>query len=159
MGEITYMSRTQSLAEGLRGPACWLIFIATAAVAPLVGCGQSAPPRVPVFPVQGKVEVNGKPAAGALVVLHPKGESNAPPARAEVSADGSFSTSTYAPGDGAAEGDYVVTVEWFKPVLKNDNYVVGPNLVPEQYSMPQTSQIEVHVAAQTNQLPPIALKR
>ena len=42
------------------------------------GCGQSAPPRATVYPVQGKVELNGKPTAGAVVTLHPKGGTDAP---------------------------------------------------------------------------------
>ena len=109
--------------------------------------------------MQGKVELNGKPTAGAVVILHPKEGSAAPAARAEVKADGTFVAGTYAATDGAAEGDYLVTVEWFKPVLKNDDYVMGPNLVPKKYSAPQTSQIEIHVAAQSNQLPTIKLKR
>ena len=123
------------------------------------GCGQSAPPARTVYPVLGKVELNGKPTAGAVVTLHPKGATNTPPARAEVKPDGTFVAGTYEASDGAAEGDYVVTVEWFKPVLKRDDYVMGPNLVPAKYSVPQTSQIEVHVAAQPNQLPTIKLKR
>ena len=61
---------------------------------------------------------------------------------------------TYALDDGAAEGDYLVTVEWFKPVQKNDDYVIGPNLVPEKYGKPQTSPIEVHVAAAAEPVAP-----
>ncbi len=109
--------------------------------------------------MQGKVELNGKPTAGAVVTLHPKGATDAPPARAEVKPDGTFVAGTYEVSDGAAEGDYIVTVEWFKPVQKRDDYVMGPNLVPAKYSVPQTSQIEVHVAAQPNQLPTIKLTR
>ncbi|HEY1598060.1 MAG TPA: hypothetical protein VGG64_00560 [Pirellulales bacterium] len=135
----------------------WALTLGT--VLTSAGCGQSAPPRVPVFPVQGKVSVNGKPAAGALVILHPKGDPSKPSARAAVKPDGTFEATTYAPADGAAEGDYVVTVEWYKAVPKNDDYVVGPNLVPDKYSKPQTSNIEVRVAAQPNELPPITLKR
>jgi hypothetical protein len=155
-----HMSRMQSIVRDLhcQDRLC-AVAIVGIALSALAGCGQSAPPRVPVYPVQGKVEVNGKPAAGALVLLHPKGDPSRPPARAEVKPDGTFEASTYAPADGAAEGDYIVTVEWFKAVPKNDDFVIGPNLVPDKYSKPQTSKIEVHVAAQPNQLPPITLKR
>jgi hypothetical protein len=123
------------------------------------GCGQSGPQHATVYPVKGKVELNGKPTPGAVVVLHPKGNPEIPSARAEVQADGTFVVGTYGVNDGAAEGDYVATVEWFKAVPKNDDYVVGPNLVPKQYSAPQTSKLEVHVAAQPNQLPTFKLKR
>ena len=50
--------------------------------------------------------------------LHPKGQSETPAARAEVKPDGTFVAGTYEVSDGAAEGDYIVTVEWFKPVQK-----------------------------------------
>jgi len=129
------------------------------AVATLAGCGQSAPPRVPVFPVEGRVEVNGRPAAGAVVILHPKGNASAPAARAQVKPDGTFAAMTYEPADGAAEGDYVVTVEWYKPIQKHGEWDQGPNLVAAKYGRPQTSSIEVHVAAQANQLPPIKVTR
>ncbi len=129
------------------------------ALSVLIGCGQSGPERLTVYPVQGKLEVNGKPAAGAVVVLHPKGDASKPGARAEVQADGTFTAGTYTANDGAPEGDYILTVEWFKPVLKHDEYVTGPNLVPAKYSKPDSSQLEVHVAAQPNQLAPIKLKR
>lgn len=135
------------------------IAVLTVAGTFFTGCGQSAPPKATVYPVQGKVELNGKPTPGAVVVLHPKGNPEIPSARAEVQPDGTFIVGTYAVSDGAAEGDYVATVEWFKAVQKNDDYVVGPNLVPKQYSAPQTSTLDVHVAAQPNQLPTFKLKR
>ncbi len=130
------------------------------AVATLTGCGKSgAPAKLAVFPVEGKIELNGKAPAGATVILHPKNESLTPGARAQVQPDGTFKATTYTADDGAAEGDYIVTVEWRKAVQKNGDFTFGPNLVPEQYSNRQTSQIEVHVAAQSNVLPPIKLKR
>jgi len=138
----------------------WFVVATTLlALTVLAGCGQAAPERLNVYPVQGKLEVNGKPAAGAVVILHPKGDAAKPGARAEVQSDGSFSAGTYAASDGAPEGDYILTVEWFKPVLKRDEYVMGPNLVPDKYSKPESSQLEIHVAAQPNQLAPIKLKR
>ncbi len=38
---------------------CTALVFATGLLA-LTGCGNSAPPRVAVYPVQGKVELNGK---------------------------------------------------------------------------------------------------
>ena len=146
---------------GVRDFRRWLsaCAIALSALLPLTGCGRSAPNQVPVFPAQGTVIVNGKPAAGAVVVLHPKDGASAPAARAEVQPDGTFFATTYAPRDGAAEGDYVVTVEWYRPREKNGEFIFGPNLVPPKYSRPETSKIEVHVASQANHFPPITIKR
>jgi hypothetical protein len=137
----------------------WAAAFLAIALATAAGCGQSAPPRVPVFPVEGRVEVNGRPADGALVVLHPKTDTSLPAARAQVKSDGTFTAMTYQPADGAAEGDYIVTVEWYKPVQKRGEWEQGPNLVAAKFGRPQTSQIEVHVAAQANQLPPIKVTR
>lgn len=145
------------LASSERFTLWGMLFLAAAT---LTGCGKSGPPaKLAVFPVEGKVELNGKPPAGATVILHPKDETRVPGARAQVQPDGTFKVTTYTTDDGAAEGDYIVTVEWRKAVQKNGDYTFGPNLVPEQYSNRQTSQLEVHVAAQPNVLPPIKLKR
>ena len=142
---------------GAQRLAVALLAVATLA---LTGCGKSGPPeKLAVFPVEGKIELNGKPPAGATVILHPKNEALTPGARAEVQPDGTFKATTYTTGDGAAEGDYIVTVEWRKAVQKNGDYTFGPNLVPEQYSDRKTSQLEVHVAEQPNVLRPIKLKR
>lgn len=158
---MTNVSRNQR-SSAARYTAGWqfaLSGVVLGLIAFAAGCGQSAPTRATVYPVQGKVELNGKPTAGAVVMFHPKGAPDKPAARAEVKPDGTFVAGTYEAADGAPEGDYVVTVEWFKPVLKNDEYVMGPNLAPKKYSTPQTSNLEVHVAAQPNQLPTITLKR
>jgi len=146
-------------ARALDGMRLALCLLAAAALVAAAGCGQSGPPRVPVYPVQGKVEIDGRPAAGALVILHPKENPSAAAALAHVNNDGTFTTTTYETGDGAAEGDFIVTVEWFKPVQRNDDYVMGPNLAPEKYRRPETSDLQVHVAAQPNELQPIKLRR
>jgi hypothetical protein len=68
-----------------------------------------------VFPVRGEVFVNGRPAAGAVVVFHPEHEPadpNGPRPRATVRADGSFELGTHAAADGAPAGSYIVTVAW-----------------------------------------------
>src|SRR5438128_100993 len=76
----------------------------------LCGCGSGTP----LYPVRGEVFFKGKPAAGALVVFHPvedkDGKVTRP--RGTVEADGSFTLSSHAKGDGAAVGEYVVTINW-----------------------------------------------
>src|SRR5262245_35683473 len=80
----------------------------------LAGCGRSG--RAPVYPVTGQVllDGSGKPAAGATVIFHPaKGATDsAPRAVGQADDQGTFTLTTYEKGDGAAAGDYVVTVEW-----------------------------------------------
>lgn len=75
------------------------------------GCG--GPERVPVYPVSGRVTVNGKPPAGWVAALHlepaPSGEYPHPLPRAKVEADGRFRFRTYDAGDGAPAGTYRIS--------------------------------------------------
>ena len=68
----------------------------------LTGCSGSDG-RTPVYPVKGSVFYEGRPAAGALVTLHPLTPQPAgtPLPRARVGADGSFVLTTHVNGDGA----------------------------------------------------------
>jgi hypothetical protein len=80
---------------------------------------RAQPPRKPVFPVSGQVLYTGFPAEGAHVYLFPLDSSELDDwptgfPRGEVSADGSFVLSTYAPGDGAPAGRYLLMVHWKK---------------------------------------------
>ena len=123
------------------------------AVVVLNGCNEA---RVPVYPVTGKVTFQGKPAAGAQVVLNPvhppAGDVVAPLGVANN--DGTFSITVYEPGDGAPQGEYVATVQWFKMV----GQASGPNILPKQYANPATSPVKLHVADRPVQIPTIAIR-
>ena len=122
------------------------------------GCGKAEPEQVAVYPASGTVTFKGQPMPGAFIALHPKTPvDNVPTPRADVGKDGNFKVSTFAGGDGAPEGTYVVTIQWNKLVKNGSDLVVGPNVVPPKYSKPQTSNIEVRIAAGQNELPPIKL--
>ncbi len=125
----------------------------------VTGCNRKATEaRVPTFPVSGDVTFRGKPIPGAFVALHPTtARDDVPPPRASVGADGALKVSTYDGGDGAPEGEYVVTVEWYKPIKNGQDIISGPNVIPKKYASPRTSDIKVRVAAQDNTLPPIKL--
>ncbi len=125
-----------------------------AALVPL-GCGGSG---VPVYPVRGEVFVKGKPAAGAVVHLHPRPPGQNPPASAVVQPDGSFKLTTYTADDGAATGDYVVTVSW-RPERKVENEtIVGPDRLRDRYSSPERSGLKATVTTGANVLPRYDLK-
>jgi hypothetical protein len=121
----------------------------------VAGCGAAG--RVPVFPVQGQVLFNGKPAAGAQVVFHPAGKTGSDALRptAQVDADGKFTLTTFTSGDGAPAGEYEVTVEQW--VSKNDDPAV--NVLPARYRQVRTSGLRVTIAANENQVPTIKLAR
>jgi hypothetical protein len=124
-----------------------------------VGCGQSvdAPP-VAVHPAQGKITFKGLPTHGATVTLHPKTPSaDVPVPRATVDKTGAFKVSTFAPGDGAPEGEYTVTVFWYKPIGTGLDVTPGPNVIPVKYTKPESTDIVVKIAAGQNDIPAIQL--
>ncbi len=118
------------------------------------GCGKSSEPaRLPLHPVSGRVIYQGKPAAGAWVVFHPKNDPSLPSPKAQADNQGNFSLSTYGPADGAPVGEYAVTVEWFKFNTSVVDPVAGPNLLPAKYSTPQTTNVVAKVAEGANTVP------
>lgn len=126
----------------------------------LTGCsGKSADGRKAVFPTRGKLLVDGQVPRGALLVLHPANPSldDVHPF-AHVDPDGSFALSTYQGRDGAPAGDYIATIEWRVPQFPGADGP-WPNVLPERYARAATSDLRVHVAAESNELPPIVLRR
>jgi hypothetical protein len=118
------------------------------------GCSE---PRAPVFPVSGKVTYKGQPPVGATVVLHPvnsEGTNDVAPTGA-VKDDGTFAITSYEPGDGAPQGEYVATIEWYK--YDADLGGAGPNVIPQKYVAAKSSPIKVNVGGPT-QIPPIAIQ-
>jgi hypothetical protein len=123
-----------------------------------IGCGKGES-RVPVHPVLGAIQFRGQPANGAFVSLHPKkAVEGVPNPRATVDKDGSFTVSPYDGNDGAPAGDYVVTVQWYKPVKQGNDLVGGPNVLPAKYASPRTSDVIIHIAEGENRLKPIQLR-
>jgi hypothetical protein len=122
------------------------------------GCSKSEN-HVPVHPVVGVAQFRGQPVEGAFVSLYPKNAiEGVPHPRASVAKDGTFTVSTFNGSDGAPEGDYIVTLQWFKPVRQGNDLVSGPNVLPAKYASPKTSDVTIHVAAGENHLPPIQLR-
>ena len=137
----------------------WLPLLALALLLP--ACGPAG--RKPVYPVAGQVlDGEDKPAAGALVVFHPveAGDPNAVKPLAYVDDVGKFALTTYDQGDGAPEGEYVVTIEW-RP--RNPNPFApdkeGPDRLRGRYSDPKTSQLRFRVERKPdNAMPPVRLR-
>lgn len=119
----------------------------------LAGCSKSDA-GVPVHPVSGQVLFNGKPAAHASVIFHPKEAAlGVPVPRAQADAQGNFTLSTYGQGDGAPLGEYAVTIELRPLVQKDGEFISGPNVIPPQYGTPKTTKITTRVAEGTNNVP------
>lgn len=92
------------MAAGLAG--CFSVF----------GCSEPPGdmPQADILPLSGTVTVDGKPIAGAFVVLHAlkNSEVAAVTPNGVTDESGNFEISTYAPNDGAPEGTYLATVSW-----------------------------------------------
>jgi hypothetical protein len=76
----------------------------------LAGCsdGTEGGTRATVYKVTGKVTMRGGPLIGATVAFAPKEKQ--PVAIGKTDDSGVYTLTTYDPGDGAAKGDYAVTV-------------------------------------------------
>ena len=82
----------------------------------LFGCGDSG--RVPVYPVRGKVLLDGKPAKGAslkFIATNPTEKTKWMIPKGIADEGGNYQLDTYASGDGAPEGEYSVFVNWPSP--------------------------------------------
>lgn len=130
----------------------------------LVGlsCGDG---RRPIYAVHGKVLLDEKPTPGALVIFHPLNDPDpqAPRAIARVESDGSFSPTTYTTKDGAAAGEYAVTVTWVPEVdlqdVPKEEQRELKNKVPDRYGKAETSGFKVEVKKGVNQLEPFRLTK
>lgn len=102
--------------------------------------------RMPVFPVDGSVFYQGRPAEGARVAFHPSRDPNAHGLRpqAVVAADGSFRLTTYTNHDGAPAGEYYVTV--YRPAPgPEDETRPRPDLLGGRYADPRTTPLTAAV--------------
>jgi hypothetical protein len=100
-----------------------LFGVAVLAVLCLPSCGKSE--FQTVYPVSGKILVNGQPAEDCLVYLNRTFDDHHPRLVRPFGvcdANGDFKISSYFTHDGAPEGEYVVTVEWRERsgLLKNN---------------------------------------
>lgn len=125
----------------------------------LTSCGRKTP--VAVYPVRRTVLYKGRPAAGALGVFYPLGDSETgrPLPLATVEVDGSIRLSTYEQHDGAPVGRYAVTVVWpSDPVREKDGTPAGPDRLQGRYADPKKTPLQVEVRAESNELKPFHLK-
>ncbi len=135
------------------------------AVAALSGCGSD---RLETFPVQGRVLVDGQPAAGARVTFIPQGGSEAFRRERPIATtdpDGNFSLTTFLRGDGAPAGEYVVTVKWrtqavaqgTQPIDEERRRAPAEDRLGGRYRNPEVSALRATIRPEENQLDPFEL--
>ena len=121
------------------------------------GCADSGPK---LYPVRGKVVVDGKPASDAIVFLHRQGRADPgePVPYGKADADGAFEVTTTKAGDGALPGEYVLTVVWPDMSKAPDGNGERPDLLYGAFAAAAKSSIKATVGEKDNQLPDITLK-
>lgn len=136
---------------------------ATLLATAIVGCQQADDGKVRRVPVDGKLLVEGGPAAGARVVFYPKDDalkgSGMPTPGGTTEEDGTFRLTSYEPGDGAPVGDYVVTVVWREEVPEGQSLDTfqPKDRLNGRYASPEKSGLEVSVPEGGGTLPPIEI--
>jgi len=118
----------------------------------LVSCQATVATTVPVT---GTVNVAGKPAAGAQVIFHPLGDAPIKP-RGKVGPDGRFSLTTLTSDDGAAPGEYRVTIEWW---LSAGGDAPATNRLSASFANPATSGLTATVNPAATDVPTFNLSR
>ncbi|OWK46333.1 hypothetical protein FRUB_00032 [Fimbriiglobus ruber] len=106
----------------------------------------------------------GKPAAGATVVLHPVGQIDpkTPLPTGKVDDKGTVRLSTFTQDDGAPPGQYTITVDWreVRKVTVGSDQIreLSPDKLKGRYGKPDAPAApRVTVEKQPNKLPPLQL--
>lgn len=143
--------------SSMRGP---MTLAAVSVALACTSCGKSDDGRTPVYPVTGKVVVNGEPANNAQVFLHPQDASLKLFPHGRVDSDGSFQLSTYELNDGAPAGDYRVTIVWQDPAPPGSapDAPQGPDRLKGNYRDVARSKLRAQVEEQANELEPFNIQ-
>jgi hypothetical protein len=119
----------------------------------LLGCGPARPRTVVV---SGTVTYKKEPVKGATILLAPK--THGSPALATTDLDGKYRLRTFANGDGAVPGDYVVSMSAYVrvPAATGSGQPAAPPktkwLIPKKYGSSRTSGLTVTVVPTQQEL-------
>jgi hypothetical protein len=122
----------------------------------ICGCSNKDAWKAQPQPTKGKLMINGKPATGATVIFHADKHVDVRHTEpwGRVQEDGTFVLRSYAPGDGAPEGNYKATIVWrFNPDLPEFT-----DRLNSAYADVNQSQLNFTIKKGNNELPPIDLK-
>src|SRR5439155_15856313 len=110
----SFLRRSLSMRRGDwgRAPRCLFGSALAALVVVLAGCGKRG--WLETYPVKGTLLVDGKPAKGATVSLHPREVTGGRPylPTGQTDENGEFNLATFVADDGAPAGEYDATVVW-----------------------------------------------
>lgn len=92
---------------------CLSLLVLSVAAISATACSSRPSDWKETYPVTGVVFVDGKAAKELNVTLHPvTDDGEATMSSTFTDAEGKFSLSTYAEGDGVPEGEYIATFSW-----------------------------------------------
>jgi hypothetical protein len=132
--------------------SCRVILVCSALLG-LAGCGNEGPV---LHPVRGKVLVNGRPAERVVVAFYhsdPTVKGNAAHPCTVTNEAGEFQMSTNTDGDGAVEGEYIVTFIWWSDPDPDR----AKDLLSSKYSDEKKSTFRAKVSKGATELPPFEL--
>ena len=147
--------------EPVLWPRAW-VSLALGGVLLLAGCSDG---KISRYPINGSVNVDGKPADGVMVIFCPVGGSPELQKMRPFSItgpDGKFQLTSIEKGDGAPAGQYKVLMQWTAPPSGGDTrdggVTTGPDRLRGRYMNLEKSQFTVDVKSGTNDVPPFELK-
>ncbi len=122
-----------------------LALFALATLCCAIGCSKGPP----VYRVKGTVKYQGKPLTTGVVAFHHT-DQKSPLVKGDIGSDGTFQLTTKRPNDGAAPGEYHVTVTSMTPgkgVEGTDpDYQPPKALIPLKYMRLDESPLKATVA-------------
>lgn len=139
-----------------RGRSCLVALL----VAGLMLTGGCAKGKV-LVPVTGTVRVGGKPAKGAIVLLHPTFPDGA--TASGVADDEGVYTLVSSQAEGVEAGKYKVTITWPDPDKVKDPLTSmtpvedAPDLLKGKYASLKTTTLEAEIESDTSELKPFEL--
>lgn len=137
-------------------PTKWLPILFLGTLFMVSGCAKG---RIPVFPTEGKLVINGVPAANVFVLFHSAdGKPDALKPSATTDQDGKFRLTSHEAYDGAPAGEYTVTL-LYEPVNSPLLRPKGkPPQIPVLYTKAQTSPLRARVETQPkNEIAPFSI--
>jgi hypothetical protein len=146
----------QRLAQRVRPLAVSACLVA---LLPFAGCGEG---KIPLYPVTGKILVDGQPANGAMVIFCPiEGSEQLMRERpiGFAGADGSFQLTTFLKDDGAPAGQYKIIARWAPGSAGDDPSMPlgGADKLRGKYFNLDRTTLTATIEEGSNELPPFEL--
>jgi hypothetical protein len=142
-------------------PGLAVAFALLAGLIAASGCGDG---KIPRYPVHGSVNIDGRPADGAMVIFCPVGGSEAVQKTRPfgfTGPDGKFELTTLNKADGSPTGEYKVLIQWPANAQEEataGRRTLGADRLNGRYMNLQKTQLTATIKDGPTDLPPFELK-